>query len=109
MFPVLIPLRQRIALCFHALSDGIIRWMNPCSTSLLLGTIADLVKGKSELLVENALLRQQLIILRRNPAENLQPVLGQTLGDRRCRGVRQDRQRERTPFARPDRLFARRG
>src|SRR5947199_7898522 len=39
--------------------------MKPRSTSLLLGTIADLAKGKSELLVENALLRQQLIILRR--------------------------------------------
>jgi len=32
----------------------------------VLGTIADLAKGKSELLVENALLRQQLIILRRH-------------------------------------------
>jgi len=39
--------------------------MKPCSTSLVLGTVADLAKGKSELLVENALLRQQLIILRR--------------------------------------------
>ena len=65
MFPVLIPLRQRIALCFHALHDGIVRWMKPRSTSLLLGTITDLAKGKSELLVENALLRQQLVILHR--------------------------------------------
>jgi putative transposase len=65
VFPVLIPLMQRITLCFHALSDGIVRWMKPRSTSLLLGMIADLAKGKSELLVENALLRQQLIILRR--------------------------------------------
>jgi putative transposase len=46
--------------------------MNGCfccrrdSTSLLLGTIADLAKGKSELLAENALLRQQLIILHRH-------------------------------------------
>jgi hypothetical protein len=32
---------------------------------LLLGTITDLAKGKSELLIENALLRQHLIILRR--------------------------------------------
>ena len=65
MFPVLIALRHRITLYFHALSDGIMRWMKPRSTSLLLGTITDLAKGKSELLVENALLRQQLIILRR--------------------------------------------
>jgi putative transposase len=66
VFPVLIPLMQRITLCFHALSDGIVRWMKPRSTSLLLGMIADQAKGKSELLVENALLRQQLIILRRH-------------------------------------------
>jgi putative transposase len=31
----------------------------------LLGTLTDLARGKSELLAENALLRQQLIILRR--------------------------------------------
>ncbi len=66
MFPVLIPLRHRITLCFHALYDGIVCWMKPRSTSLLLGTITDLAKGKSELLVENALLRQQLIILHRH-------------------------------------------
>ncbi len=55
MFPVLIPLRQRRALCFHALYSGFVRWMKPRSTSLLLGTIADLAKGKPELLVENAM------------------------------------------------------
>jgi hypothetical protein len=31
----------------------------------VLGTLADLLRGKSELIAENALLRQQLIILRR--------------------------------------------
>ena len=65
MFPVLIPIKQRLALCFHALYDGMVRGMKPRSTSLLPGTIADFAKGKPELLVENALLRQQLIILRR--------------------------------------------
>jgi putative transposase len=65
VFPVLIPLRQRLALHFHALYVGMVRWIKPHSTSLLLGTLADLARGKSELLVENALLRQQLIILHR--------------------------------------------
>jgi hypothetical protein len=65
VFPVLIPLGQRIARCFHMLHDGMVHWMKPHSPSLLLGTIADLARGKSELLVENALLRQQLIILHR--------------------------------------------
>ena len=65
MFPVLMSIRQRRAHGFHVLSAGMVRWMKPRSTSLLLGTIADIARGKSELLVENALLRQQLIILRR--------------------------------------------
>jgi transposase InsO family protein len=39
--------------------------MKSRSISLLNGAITDLTKGKSELLVENALLRQQLIILHR--------------------------------------------
>jgi len=65
VFPVLIPLRQRLARCFYALSDGLRRWMKPRSTSLVLGTLADVTRGKAELVAENALLRQQLIILRR--------------------------------------------
>ena len=50
VFPVLIPIKQRLALCFHALYDGMVRWMKPRSTSLLSGTIADFAKGKPELL-----------------------------------------------------------
>jgi hypothetical protein len=60
VFHILIPIRQRIALSFHALHVGLVDWMKPRSTSLVLGTIADLAKGKSVLLVENALLRQKL-------------------------------------------------
>ena len=47
------------------LQHGFLRWTRPLNTSLLLGTLADLARGKSELVAENALLRQQLIILRR--------------------------------------------
>jgi hypothetical protein len=65
VFPLLIPLRQRRALCFHALHDGLVRGIKPRSTSLLLGTITDLAKGKSQLLVENTLLPKPLIILHR--------------------------------------------
>ena len=42
-----------------------LKWTKPPHTSLLLGTVMDLARGKSELVVEHALLRQQLIILRR--------------------------------------------
>lgn len=39
--------------------------MKPLTASLVLGTLADMTRGKAELLAENTLLRQQLIILRR--------------------------------------------
>jgi hypothetical protein len=54
-------------LCFwlHTLQHWFLSWIRPPKTSLLLGTVADLARGKSELVAENALLRHQLIILRR--------------------------------------------
>jgi putative transposase len=41
------------------------RWTKPLSSSLPLGTLADLGRSKSELIAENALLRKPLIILKR--------------------------------------------
>jgi putative transposase len=40
-------------------------WAKPLTSSLPLGTLADLARSKPELVAENALLRQQLIILKR--------------------------------------------
>src|SRR5256885_2797325 len=51
--------------CLHALSVRFARWTKPLGTSLSLQTMADLGRSKSELIAENALLRQQLIILKR--------------------------------------------
>ena len=68
---VLLSIKQRICLCLHKLQEYILRWLKPSTASLALGTFADLTRGKAELLAENALLRQQLIILRR---EVKQPV-----------------------------------
>jgi putative transposase len=65
MFRVLISIKHLVCSCFHILQDGFLRWTRPLNTSLLLGALADLARGKSELVAENALLRQQLIILRR--------------------------------------------
>ena len=50
---------------FHQLHSVMIRWTKPLSTPLLLGMGTDLFRSKSQLLAENALLRQQLLILRR--------------------------------------------
>src|SRR5437763_10430690 len=48
-----------------ALTSRFARWTKPLRTALPMATLADLSKSKSELIAENALLRQQLIVLRR--------------------------------------------
>jgi putative transposase len=58
-------IKQRVCFCFHVLQERVLRWIKPPTTSLVLGTLADLTRGKAELLAENALLRHQLIIFRR--------------------------------------------
>ena len=40
-------------------------WAKPATLSLISGVVSDLNRSRSDLIVENALLRQQLIILRR--------------------------------------------
>jgi putative transposase len=62
---VLHPMKQFAYCCFHLRHRRLLKWTMPLHASLLLGTIADLSRGKAELIAENALLRQQLIVLRR--------------------------------------------
>jgi len=52
-------------LCLQSLHQRFVSWTKPNTTSFLMGTLTDLAKNKSELVAENALLRQQLIMLRR--------------------------------------------
>jgi putative transposase len=54
-----------IGFCLQLLHSQFVAWTTPNPSSLLLGTLTDLARSKSELAAENALLRQQLIILRR--------------------------------------------
>jgi len=49
----------------NILRTRFVHWTTPLTSSLPLGTLADLARSKSELIAENALLRQQLIILKR--------------------------------------------
>lgn len=58
-------IKQRFCFRLYALQERVWRWIKPLTTSLVPGTFADLTRGKAELLAENALLRHQLIILRR--------------------------------------------
>ena len=53
-------------MCLQSLHRRFIDWTKPDTTSsLLLGSLTDLARSKSELVAENALLRQQLILLKR--------------------------------------------
>ena len=58
-------MKQHVCFRLDALQERVWRWIKPLKTSLVPGTSADLTRGKAELLAENALLRHQLIILRR--------------------------------------------
>ena len=52
-------------LCLRSLHHRYVAWTKPDTTPLLLLTLTDLTRSKSELIAENALLRKPLIILRR--------------------------------------------
>ena len=62
ILPHLLRLRR---CCLDILHACFLRWTKPLSTSLLLAALTDLGRSKSQLIAENALLRQQLIILSR--------------------------------------------
>src|SRR5215831_10253616 len=49
----------------QSIHQSFVAWTKPGTSSLLLGTLTDLARSKSDLAAENALRRQQLIILRR--------------------------------------------
>ncbi len=52
---------------FQSLHHRFIDWTKPdTATSLIVGMLTDVARSKSELVAENALLRQQLLILRRH-------------------------------------------
>jgi hypothetical protein len=57
-FRLVITIKQRGCLSFHALQKRFLCWVKPPAASLVLGTLTDLLRGKSELIAENALLRQ---------------------------------------------------
>src|SRR5215471_18091879 len=63
---VILPrLKRLVSPLVRGLRAHYLQWTAPLTSSLPLQTLADLGRGKSELVAENALLRQQLIILRR--------------------------------------------
>ncbi len=47
------------------LQERIKRWIKPATPALIVGILSDLTRNHTDLVVENALLRQQLIVLNR--------------------------------------------
>src|SRR5438874_8097286 len=62
---ILSQLKRIVGPSVKGLRARFLQWTKPLTSSLPLGTLADLGRSKAELVAENALLRQQLIILRR--------------------------------------------
>jgi putative transposase len=62
---ILSRLKRFVGTSVKGLCARCVHWTKPLSSSLPLETFADLGRSKSELIAENALLRQQLIILKR--------------------------------------------
>jgi hypothetical protein len=63
---VILPrLKRLVGPLVTGLRAGFLQWTRPLTSSLPLSTLADLGPSKSELVAENALLRQQLLILGR--------------------------------------------
>jgi len=47
------------------LQERIKHWIKPATSVLIIGALSDLTRSRTDLVVENALLRQQLIVLNR--------------------------------------------
>ena len=65
MNPIHSCFKRLVGTAVNVLHTRFVHWTKPLTSSLPLGTFADLARSKSELMAENALLRQQLIILKR--------------------------------------------
>jgi hypothetical protein len=62
---ILSRLKRLVGTSVNLLCTRFVHRIKPSTSSLPLGTLADLARSKSELVMENMLLRQQLIILKR--------------------------------------------
>src|SRR5436305_4482597 len=65
-------LRRRAAASLCAAGQRLPAWLKPATGTPVAGALGDLARTKAELLAESALLRQQLVVLRRQVAR---PVL----------------------------------
>ena len=75
-------LRRRAAASLCGAGQRLLAWLKPAIGTPVGGALGDLTRTKAELLAENALLRQQLVVLRRQvtrpalaPADRLRLIL----------------------------------
>ena len=58
-------IKRRLKAVFSQLVEWLREWIKPDTQGLVAGVVADVTHSKSELMLKNALLRQQLIVLER--------------------------------------------
>ena len=51
---------------FNRVKDTFKKWTRPATVTLAVGPVSDMTRNRQDLLVENAILRQQLIVLKRS-------------------------------------------
>jgi putative transposase len=64
-------LKQAVHHRIERVHSRLLAWTKPATHGQVLGTLADLVRSKPELMAENAILHQQLIILRRSVKQGI--------------------------------------
>src|SRR5688572_26513122 len=65
VFPLISRFMCLVQRGWQQLQIRVLRWTQPAKVSLTIGTIADLPRSRTQLMLENMLLRQQLIVLQR--------------------------------------------
>ena len=65
MTTILGMLKKRVGVTLRAAHTRLLRWTKPATRTPVRGAIADMTMSKAALMAENALLRQQLIVLQR--------------------------------------------
>lgn len=58
-------LRQGVFIILQRIEQCLKHWAQPMNAGLLLGSVTDATRSKSELVAENTFLRQHLVVLQR--------------------------------------------
>jgi hypothetical protein len=64
-FPLIARFTSWVRHGWQQLQARILKWTQPVTVSQVVGTLGDLPRSRAELMVENTLLRQQMIVLQR--------------------------------------------